>query len=172
LLTGQYQRLRNPLDGQGSGAYTVKEGLLFQSLFDGPGDHPIRLRFYAAAYEALSNVSLRDISVYRTSNGFRGHVAPGIAEQAGIGGGIALNQRWVLALNLVGNHGTGFQLRGTGTGGLVNVSGPNSSSVSVAPAVEYNWSGNIGVIAGVEISAAGRNTPSYIAPQIALSMAF
>jgi hypothetical protein len=38
--------------------------------------------------------------------------------------------------------------------------------------VEYNWSDNVGVIAGVEFSAAGRNTSSYVAPQIALAMAF
>lgn len=172
LPTGQYQRLRNPLDGQGSGAYMAKEGLLFQSLFDGPDHHPIRLRFYAAAYEALRNVTLRDISVYGTSSGFQGHVAPGIAEEAGIGGGIGLDQSWVLALDLVGNHGAGFDLRGRDTDGLVDFRGANSSSVSVAPAVEYNWSGSMGIIAGVEFSAAGRNTPSYIAPQIALAMAF
>ena len=56
--------------------------------------------------------------------------------------------------------------------GVVNLSGPNSSSVSVAPAVEYNWSGSRSIIAGLDFSAAGRNTPSYIAPPIALAMAF
>lgn len=171
--TGRYQHLSTPLAGLGSGAYTLKEGLLLQSLFATRDNHPLRLRFYAAAFEALQNVSLQDGSVYGTGNGFRGHVTPGVAEEFGIGAGYGLDQRWVLAFDLVGNHAAGLDLRGTNAAGsFAHVSGAASSSVSVAPAVEYNWSGSIGIIAGFEFSAAGRNTPSYIAPQVALSMAF
>jgi hypothetical protein len=170
--TGQYERLRTPLDGLGSGAYTLKEGLLFQSLFATQNNHPVRVRVYGAAFEALQNVSLQDISVYGTGSGFRGHVSPGVSEELGIGAGYGLDQRWVLAFDLVGNHAAGFDLHGTEAGSFTQVSGATSSSVSVAPAVEYNWSGSIGVIAGLEFSVAGRNTPSYVAPQVALSMAF
>jgi len=171
--TGRYEHLGTPLDGLGSGAYTLKEGLLFQSLFDTADHHPVRLRFYGAVFESLENVSVQDASVYGTAIGFRGHVAPGVAEELGIGGGYALDQRWVLALDLVGNNSAGFHLRGTDvTGSFVHITGTASSSVAVAPAIEYNWSGSIGVIAGVEFSVAGRNTSSYVAPQIALSMAF
>jgi len=173
LPTGRYEHLNTPLSGFGSGAYTLKEGLLFQSLFDTPNHHPVRLRFYGAVFESLGSVSVRDVSVYGTATGFRGRVAPGITEQIGVGGGYALDQRWVLALDIVGNNTGGFKLHGTALNGTsANVNGSSSSSVSIAPAVEYNWSGAIGVIAGVELSAAGRNTSSYIAPQIALSMAF
>jgi hypothetical protein len=173
LPTGRYEHLNTPLAGLGSGAYTLKEGLLFQSLFDTADHHPVRLRFYGAVFESLGNVSVQDVSVYGTALAFRGHVAPGVAEELGIGGGYALDQRWVLALDLVGNNAAGFNLHGTqASGSVVHVSGTTSSSVSFAPAVEYNWSGNIGVIAGIEFSAAGRNTSSYVAPQIALAMAF
>jgi hypothetical protein len=173
LPTGRYEHLNTPLAGLGSGAYTLKGGLLFQSLFDTADHHPVRLRFYGAVFESLGTVSVQDVSVYGTTFGFRGHVAPGVAEELGVGGGYALDQRWVLALDLVGNNVAGFKLHGTqASGSSVHVTGDTSSSVSIAPAVEYNWSGNIGVIAGVEFSAAGRNTSSYVAPQIALAMAF
>jgi hypothetical protein len=171
--SGQYQRLTTPLAGLGSGAYTLKEGLLFQSLFDTADHHPVRLRFYGAVFEALQDVSLQDISVYGTSTGFRGHVAPGVSEQLGIGAGYALDERWVLAFDVVGNHAAAFDLHGIdATDTYVHLMGSTSSSVAIAPAVEYNWSGNIGVIAGVEFSVGGRNTTSYFAPQVALSMAF
>jgi len=171
--TGRYEHLNTPLAGLGSGAYTLKEGLLFQSLFDTADHHPVRLRFYAAAFESLDDVSVQDSSVYGTATGFRGRVAPGVSEELGFGGGYALDQRWVLAIDLVGNNSAGFHLHGTDmTGSFVHIGGTANSSVSIAPAVEYNWSGNIGVIAGVEFSVAGRNTSSYVAPQIALSMAF
>jgi len=171
--TGQYAHLSAAPAGLGSGAYTLKEGLLFQSLFDTTDHHPVRLRFYGAVFEALRNVSVQDISVYGTTAGFRGHVAPGLSEELGVGGGYALDERWVLALDLVGNHSSAFNLHGTDIDGVAeHLNGSTSSSVSIAPAVEYNWSGSIGVIAGVEFSAAGRNASSYFAPQIALSMAF
>jgi hypothetical protein len=171
--SGQYQHLSTPLAGLGSGAYTLKEGLLFQSLFDTADHHPLRLRFYGAVFEAVQDVSVQDVSVYGTAVGFKGHVAPGIAEELGVGAGYGLDRRWVLALDLVGNHSAAFDLHGTdATGAAVHVNGSTSSSVAVAPAIEYNWSGNIGLIAGVEFSAGGRNTTSYVAPQIALSMAF
>ena len=38
----------------------------------------------------------------------------------------------------------------------------------VDPALEYNFTENTGIIFGVEVTVAGRNTGSYIAPQIAL----
>jgi hypothetical protein len=173
IPTGQYQRLRTSTDGLGSGAYTLKEGLLLQSLFDTTDDHPVRLRFYGAVFEAVGRVTIQGISVYGTDPGFRGHVTPGLAEEVGIGAGYGLDQRWVLAFDVVGNRTQGFDLHGTeGNGSSAHVAGSTSSSVALAPAIEYNWSGNIGVIAGIELSAAGRNTASYVAPQIALSMAF
>jgi hypothetical protein len=38
----------------------------------------------------------------------------------------------------------------------------------IDPALEYNFTENTGIIFGVEVTVAGRNTGSYIAPQIAL----
>jgi len=38
----------------------------------------------------------------------------------------------------------------------------------IDPALEYNFTGNTGIIFGAEVTVSGRNTGSYIAPQIAL----
>ena len=170
---GAYDRLNTQLDGLGTGAYTVKEGVLLQSLFDTWGDHPMRLRLFAAAFEPLSNVSVRDISVYGTAQGFQGQAAPGFAADVGLGVEYGLTQRWVLALDLVQTYANGFRLNGTdAAGNEVHTHSASSSSLGLAPAIEYNWSDSVGVIAGVELSVAGRNTASYIAPQIALSVSF
>jgi hypothetical protein len=173
LPIGHYDRLRSPLDGLGNGAYTVKEGLLAQSLFDTWGHHPVRIRLYGAAYETLSDVSVIGQSVYGTSDGFSGRATRRFSSQLGVGAGYALDQQWVLAFDLVQRFGNGFHLQGTNIGpASVNVSTSGNSSTSVATAVEYNFSGSIGVIAGVEFSVAGRNASSYVAPQIAISMSF
>jgi hypothetical protein len=173
LPTGAYQHLHLPVDAFGSGAYMLKEGLLFQSLFETSGNHPVRIRGYVAAYQPLSRVNLGDVSAYGTSQGFQGRVLPGNSAVVGIGAGYAFTQRWVAAIDIVENYADGFKLNGTNSdGGLVASRSPYSTSLGLAPAIEYNWSGTMGVIAGVEFSAGGHNTPAYVAPQIALSMAF
>jgi hypothetical protein len=170
--TGDYNHLSNSLDGLGSGAYTLKEGILAQSLFDSWGHHPMRFRFYAEAFEPVANVPLGDISSYGTSEGFRGNAMPGFSSVLGIGAGYGLDQRWVLAFDVVQNFANGAQVRGTVGGASANANLPSSASTAIAPAVEYNWSDSIGVIAGVEFTVAGRNTASYVSPQIALAMSF
>jgi len=172
LPTGHFDNLNTALDGFGSGVYTAKEGILAQSLFDTWGHHPMRLRFYGAAYEPVSNASVQGNSVYGTSNGFQGTAMPGLSSVLGFGAGYGLDQRWVLAFDLVQNFANGLHLQGTNSGTLTNTHGTSSAALAVAPAVEYNWSDSIGVIAGVELSVAGRNTPAYVAPQIALSTSF
>ena len=171
--TGDYNNLSNPLNGFGAGAYKVQEELLFQSLFDTWRDHPMRVRVWGDLYEPVGDVPVQNISVYGTSPGFHGQANPGLAADWGIGVEYGLNQRWVLALDLVQNYAVGFRLNGTNVAGnAVNANSGSSTSIALAPAIEYNFSSRVGLIAGVEFSAAGRNTPSYIAPQIALSMAF
>ena len=173
LPTGGYDHLHTAVDGFGSGAYMMKEGLLFQSLFETSGNHPVRIRGYVAAYQPLSRVNLGDISTYGTDQGFHGHVLPGNSAVIGIGAGYAFTQRWVAAIDIVETYADGFKLNGTDSdGGLVASRSPYSNSLGLAPAIEYNWSGTMGVIAGVEFSASGHNAPAYVAPQIALSMAF
>ncbi|WP_420382199.1 hypothetical protein [Novosphingobium sp.] len=173
LPTGEYDRLSKSLNGVGQGAYLLKQGVVLQSLFDTPGNHPVRIRVYASLFEPLSHPGVNDLSVYGTSQGFAGRVRPGISGQWGIGGGWALDRHWVFAVDLVQNLARGYRLTGVdGGGSAVATTGPNTSSTALAPAIEYNWSANGGLIAGVEYTAAGRNTASYVAPQIAVAISF
>jgi len=45
-----------------------------------------------------------------------------------------------------------------------------SRSLSVAPALEYNFTGRIGVIAGAKVTVAGRNTTAVVIPVAAVNM--
>ena len=172
LPIGDYDRLPSPVDGRGSGAYTLKQGLLAQSLFDTWGHHPFRLRVYGSIYENLFDVAVRGLSVYGTDQGFSGHAAPGISSQIGVGAGYGLTHQWVFAFDAVQNFGSGGRVRGTSSGTVIDITTPSSAATAIATAIEYNVSSSIGVIAGVEFSVAGRNSSSYVAPQIAVSMAF
>lgn len=173
LPTGKYNRLNTNLDGVGQGAYLLKQGVVLQSLFDTWGNHPVRIRVYGAMYEPVSHVSVDDVSVYGTGQGFHGNVRLGVSGQVGLGAGWALDQRWVFAFDVVQNYASRYRLDGIdGSGLAVATRGPAIASTALAPAVEYNWSAKAGIIAGIEFTAAGRNTPSYFAPQIAVAVSF
>lgn len=170
---GDYDRLNSPLDGVGGGAWLLKQEVVVQSLFDTWGNNPVRLRAWAEAFEPLNDPSVSNISAYGTEEGFRGSAAPGTAGQVGLAGGYALDQRWVLALDLVYSFNNSFRLRGTDAANeYVDFRSATSNNFALAPAIEYNWSGKAGLIFGVEFTAAGRNTPSFIAPQVAVSVLF
>ena len=53
--------------------------------------------------------------------------------------------------------------------GPVRVESAVSHTLAVAPALEFSWRNNIGVLFGVRVIAAGRNTPFTITPAIAVN---
>jgi hypothetical protein len=89
----------------------------------------------------------------------------------------SLTKHWVPAWDFYwkyGNLTTTKTLAGVvadkGTcGGTVVTNNCNTfSSFRIDPALEYNFTGNTGIIFGVEMTVSGHNSGSYIAPQIAL----
>jgi hypothetical protein len=51
-------------------------------------------------------------------------------------------------------------------------SAPSSEQLSIAPAVEYNFNDNVGLIAGVWFSIAGRNQQAFVSPTCALNIEY
>ena len=173
LPTGKYDRMQTALGGFGSGAYSLKQQILLQSLFDTRGGHPMRFRAYAAVYEPIGKTSVTDISTYGTSQGFHGDAQPRFSATLGIGGGYAFDRRWVFAMDLVYKYADGFTVDGTDAMNvLVHLRSERRTTTSLAPALEYNISGKVGIIAGVDFSVAGHNSPAYFAPQVAISVGF
>lgn len=173
LPIGRFDHLTTVLDGLGTGAMLAKQGIVVESLFDTAGGHPMRIRLFASVSETLASAKVRDLSVYGTTDGFVGHAKPGVSAQVGVAAGYALDQRWVIALDLVRSDAGRSRLTGVDASGTVRrTTSLRANRTILAPALEYNWSARAGLIAGVEVSVAGRNTPSYVAPQIALALAF
>ncbi len=166
---GKFEHLRNSADGFGTGAYMAMEEVELQQRFT-TWLHPHRLRMWARVSQPLNEVRLHGVSSYGTSQGFLGSVVPGSSAELGIGDEVGLDQQWALALDVVQNFAKGPHLRGQGvTGAMADIEG---SEFWVAPGIEYNPTEHVGIIAGVEISMAGRNTPSQVIPQIAVNMFF
>jgi hypothetical protein len=175
--TGKYDRLGNrPSDGFGSGAYTTTLALYSQTYFWLPNGRILRLRFDGS--QAFSNnVNVEDVSVYGTGQGFRGQAKPGNSFFVNTSGEYSLTRRWVLALDVTYRHN--WKTRVTGYNVLDPNSVQNPSSILLdtgssdafgfAPAIEYSWSPNLGVLLGTRVVPAGHNTVASITPAVAIN---
>jgi hypothetical protein len=48
----------------------------------------------------------------------------------------------------------------------------SSDAIGVAPAIEYSWTPNLGVLLGVRVIPAGRNTAATVTPALAINMVY
>jgi hypothetical protein len=161
---GPYQHLRAAADGFGTGAYVGSGQVLLQSVFTTFG-YAHRLRAWATLAEPLESVGVTGISSYGTGAGFSGTALPGGSTELGIADEFGLDRQWALALDVVQDFGKPAHVSGVAPG-------PGSSSFILAPAIEYNFADWIGLIAGVQITAAGHNASAPIVPQVAVNMFF
>ena len=88
-------------------------------------------------------------------------------------GDTRLTQRWVLAFDLAYRYTRGARVDGrvAAQGGMARLAYRTRSSASFgfAPAVEYNWRSNVGLLLGVRVFTGGHNSATTVTPAIALN---
>jgi hypothetical protein len=170
---GRYDRLGDrPSDGFGGGAYTTTVALYSQTYFWLPNGRILRMRFNVS-HAFSGHVSVTDVSVYGTGEGFRGHARPGSSLFLNAAWEYSLTRKWVLALDVTYRHDantrvTGYDVLGSPRSGIRLDSG-SSHAFGLAPAIEYNWKRNLGVLIGARVIPAGRNTAFTITPAVAIN---
>jgi len=175
LPSGKYDRLGNrPGDGLGSGASTTTLQLNTQTYFWLANGRILRMRFNVA--QSFSRrASVRDVSVYGTAEGFRGHARPGNSLYVNAAWEYSLSRRWVLALDLTWRRSQGTRVHGyesPAVAGLpaipVDRHSGTSEAFGFAPAIEYSWRANLGLLVGARLITGG-NTTTTITPALALN---
>jgi hypothetical protein len=176
--TGRYDRLQRAADGLGAGVYSTALSVYSQDYLWLPNGRIFRARL-DLTYQVSAAAGVQDASVYGTSSGFRGRVYPGDAATVDLAGEYSLTRSWVLAMDVVYQHGDSTRIAGMqpqlpGSGVLVNFEQASGASASLgfAPAVEYSWSSSAGVIGGVRIIPTGRNVTTSITPAVAINLVF
>jgi hypothetical protein len=166
--TGKYQKL-NPLklgtDIGGSGTFATTANLIFYKVYHISGFHFLSMTA-SLGYTYPTPVHVRGLNFYGGGPGCAGKVYPGHSFGAIVSFEFSLDRNWALALDNVYAHFDKDRFRGTpglSTAPLVPavVGRPSSETLSFAPAIEYNFSENWGILAGVWFSAIGRNTPVF-----------
>lgn len=177
MPTGRHDQLdRYRLaDATGSGAAFTTLGLYGQTFF--LPERNLRTRFNVFYRIGGAGVNVDGRSGYGTAGDFHGRVHLGEAWQVNLGAEYSFSPRWVLAADLVYEREQGARLHSVteGFGGAVTRQDERrdgSWRLSVAPAVEYHWTKNVGLIAGALVSLDGRNTAEIFSPQVALNMGF
>lgn len=174
LPTGHYDQLGNhPGDGLGAGVYATTFAVYTQRYFWAPNGRIVRTRLNVS-YVKAGDTSVRDVSVYGTQAGFRGTGMPGNSLIVDSAWEYSLTQHWVLALDISYEHDASTRVLGTyptTNAGLVAVRDSSGASTawSLAPAVEYNVSANLGVIVGANVVVAGRNASGVLVPAVAIN---
>ena len=176
LPTGKYDRLGDrPSDGLGSGAFSTALGPNFETYFWLPNGRILRMRFDVS--QAFSNnVKVEGVSVYGTGAGFRGHAKPGNSFFVNASWEYSLTRSWVLALDATYRHNWNTRVSGYNTDPNSVQNQPSiwldcgsSEAFAFAPAIEYSWKPNLGVLFGTRVIPASHNTHATITPAVAIN---
>ena len=166
--TGRYQNFsvgKAAVSSTGSGTYTTSFSLNSSKILFWDTLHPTSFRL-SLNYYIPTSVHVRGFNAYGGGFGTHGTVHPGNTFKLSFGTELSLTQRWVIANDLVyqaTSRTTFTGDLGVDTKGAPAVMGNGSSdSLSLAPALEYNFSPNLGILAGVWFTVYGRNSADFI----------
>lgn len=180
LPTGRYDRLGNrPSADMGAGAYTTTVSVYSQYYLWMPNGRILRTRLNVSQSWSAS-LDIQDVSVYGTAQGFRGQASPGDSTTIDSAWEYSITRNWVAALDIAYDHNASTRVlgrycrasNGESTSASIQSESGSSSSLSLAPAIEYNWSSTAGIILGAKWVAAGRNTGAAITPVAAVNLVF
>lgn len=169
LPIGRHDRLDDrPNDGFGSGAYATTLGVNSQYYFWTPNGRILRTRLNAQ-YTRSDTAKVRGASVYGTPRGFSGKAQPGDSFLVDLAFEYSMTRNWVAALDIGWQRDDATKVTGVVNGTAFERRYPVSKALILAPAVEYNFSPQVGVIVGARIVPAGRNTTASVTPAVAVN---
>jgi hypothetical protein len=149
----------------GLGIWIPSVGFVFSRVINVYGDHYLAWRFFGA-FAWGTSVRVHGLSAYGgfpdigPFEGTNGTVYPGNSLVFIQGLEYSLTQNWVLALDIQYVHTNKRRFKGFSPLGT-EPTHPSNENLSLAPAIEYNFNGNIGIIFGPWFTVAGRNSLDY-----------
>jgi hypothetical protein len=173
LPTGRYDELgQRAANALGTGGYATSAGVYFQDYVWLPNGHILRPRLDLLETFPQS-ATLNNRSVYGTPEGFSGQAKPGRSFTADLAAEYSINREWVLACDAVYHRSAATRVIGRVEvdGSLTPLSTLIGAQVgmSYAPAVEYNFSSNLGILLGVRLTRPSLGSPRLTTPVVAIN---
>ena len=160
---GRYQKLQPRAKGTdigGTGSWQPSVSIAMSHLYWW-GGHFFFTPRVNIQYTFPTAVHVKHRSIYANT---REKVYPGQILNVLFGFEISLSQRWAIANDISYLHINKTRFKST------TPSLPSCEQFSLAPAIEYNWSENYGIIAGAWFSIAGRNLPEFASAVVAINV--
>jgi hypothetical protein len=172
--TGHYQHLQLAKQGtdiSGSGLYRIGLGANFQKLFY-LEKTLLRSRFNIT-YKTSPTTSLEGLNVFGGGAGTSGHLDPLHYFSFDLAFEYLLSQNITFAIDLYYEGQSKGNFKGNAgkdmLGNQASVSSPSMRRFSLAPALEYNFSDAVGIIAGSWFTVYGKNTMQFASYVISLN---
>jgi hypothetical protein len=165
--TGSYQKLdpkKLLTDLTGRGTFATTFNFVLYKVY------PLKPRnflstTYSMACTINTPVDVQGLNAYGGGVGTKGTVLPGNTLEGIVSFELTMNQNWVIALDNIFNYTGEAQFFGvdgiTSFNVLNDIRLPSSTQISFAPAIEYNFSENLGIIGGAWITAWGKNAAQF-----------
>jgi hypothetical protein len=173
--TGRFDKL-NPIlkgtDGTGMGSYQTSLTFNFQHQILLWAEHYL-CSLLSLNYTVPSSLTLQGISTYGGTPATKGSFNPRNLASIDIAEEFSVTQNWALVMEAyyVSRQASRFHgFSGFLTNGFAaQIGAPTSNELSLAPAIEYNFSANYGIIAGVWFAVHGKSSTDFISTVVAFN---
>ncbi|NGX63878.1 MAG: hypothetical protein KR126chlam6_01297 [Candidatus Anoxychlamydiales bacterium] len=176
--TGRYQKfdpIKAAVESTGAGAYQTTLSLTTSKVIWYWLTHPMNLRF-SFNYIIPTKVSVSGFNSYGGGFGTKGKVDVGNAFFLSFGWEFSVYQKLVIALDVAYEYQNISTFKGinglTELGTIAPVGSRSRDVLSLAPALEYNFSQNLALIGGAWFSVWGRNTSDFATGIVTLTYTF
>ncbi len=166
---GKYENLtasKLRTDISGTGSWYPGVGLIYYHEAELPRCHFLTTTGFLS-YTIGTPVHVKGFNFYGGDADTRGTERPGNQLNAILSFEYTFTQNWVFAIDFDYVHADKNHFSGK-TSPDAPMSNPSFEQFTIAPALEYNWSINLGIIGGCWFTAAGRNTDEFVSGVIAV----
>jgi hypothetical protein len=167
IPVGKYRNLRASKQGTdigGLGSWATAAQISFQKIYYLGGIRFVNFR-WAFSFTVPAPVHVKGLNAYGGGAGTNGTVYPPLNYQLNFAFEYSLTRHWALAFDFFSFWNSGSRFKGNP--GVLE-SGQTATNTlyaacqySLAPALEYNWNEDLGVIFGSWFTIAGKNTPQF-----------
>jgi hypothetical protein len=172
---GKYRNLdpkKSLTDAGGAGSWVTAIGIVAGRLVPISGVYNFNYRVNIF-YGIPAPVHLKGFNVYGGGRGANARLFPSQTLWIDWGLELSLSQNWALALDILNVWGSATHYSGSpgvlADGSKAFLGNGPSFQCSLAPAIEYNWSANFGMIAGGWFTVTGKNSLAFYNGIIALN---
>ncbi len=173
--TGKYERLnpkKHRTDVTGNGSWSPEAALSVAKFWQIHDFQYVSAR-WGVRYRVGTPVHVEGLNSYGGTSTTKGYVYPG--NKVSLFGACEYNftRNWVVACDAIYTHRNRTRfvgIVGSNVTSITNMKPPSGEIFSLAPALEYNWNLDMGIIFGAWFSLKGKNFPAFANAMISFNL--